>query len=197
METPGNLFVTTGDRFTLKEQAQNPANHIAKILRITPDGKPAPGNPFLQREGTRPEIWSLGHRNLQSAALHPGTGQLWTVEHGARGGDEVGRNLRRHWAVTGRAWIDAEPGRRPQRLLAAAALALETENLRAERGDWRISDDPVCAAACVLDWAQLQLTERGTPDRARSSSPIAARRAAPSAPRARCCRSRSSSPPRR
>jgi glucose/arabinose dehydrogenase len=85
----GNLFVTTGDRFTLKEQAQNPGNHIAKIIRITPDGKPAPGNPFLQREGARPEIWSIGHRNLQSAALHPETGQLWTVEHGARGGDEV------------------------------------------------------------------------------------------------------------
>jgi glucose/arabinose dehydrogenase len=85
----GNLFVTTGDRFTLKEQAQNPGNHIAKIIRITPDGRPAPGNPFLQREGARPEIWSIGHRNLQSAALHPETGQLWTVEHGARGGDEV------------------------------------------------------------------------------------------------------------
>ena len=53
------------------------------------------------------------------------------VQAVARAGDEVGRNLRRHWAVTGRAWIDAEPGRRPQRLLAAAALALETENLRA------------------------------------------------------------------
>jgi glucose/arabinose dehydrogenase len=85
----GNLFVTTGDRFTLKDQAQNPANHIGKILRITPEGRPAPGNPFLQREGVRPEIWSLGHRNLQSAALNPATGQLWTVEHGARGGDEV------------------------------------------------------------------------------------------------------------
>ncbi|HEX2556514.1 MAG TPA: PQQ-dependent sugar dehydrogenase [Microvirga sp.] len=85
----GNLFVTTGDRFTLRQEAQNPANHIAKIIRITPDGKPAPGNPFLQREGARPEIWSIGHRNLQSAALHPQTGQLWTVEHGARGGDEV------------------------------------------------------------------------------------------------------------
>jgi hypothetical protein len=96
------------------------------------------------------------------------------VQAVARAGDEVGRNLRRHWAVTGRAWIDDEPGRRPQRLLAAAALALETENLRAERGDWRISDDPVCAAACVLDWAQLQLTERGTPDRAERTWYLAA-----------------------
>ncbi|KAB0267112.1 PQQ-dependent sugar dehydrogenase [Microvirga brassicacearum] len=85
----GNLFVTLGDRFDLRDQAQNPANHLGKIVRITPDGKPAPNNPFLNREGTRPEIWSIGHRNVQAAALHPSTGQLWTVEHGARGGDEV------------------------------------------------------------------------------------------------------------
>jgi glucose/arabinose dehydrogenase len=85
----GNLFVTLGDRFDLRNQAQNPANHIGKIIRIRPDGGAAPGNPFLNREDARPEIWSLGHRNLQSAALHPTTGELWTVEHGARGGDEV------------------------------------------------------------------------------------------------------------
>jgi aldose sugar dehydrogenase len=85
----GNLFVTLGDRFDLRNQAQNPANHIGKIIRIKPDGGAAPGNPFLNREDARPEIWSLGHRNLQSAALHPTTGELWTVEHGARGGDEV------------------------------------------------------------------------------------------------------------
>ncbi|MBJ6124797.1 PQQ-dependent sugar dehydrogenase [Microvirga splendida] len=85
----GNLFVTLGDRFDLRNQAQNPANHIGKIVHITPDGSPAPNNPFLNREGAKPEIWSLGHRNVQSAALHPTTGELWTVEHGARGGDEV------------------------------------------------------------------------------------------------------------
>ncbi|MBL0405911.1 PQQ-dependent sugar dehydrogenase [Microvirga aerilata] len=85
----GNLFVTTGDRFDLRNQAQNPANHIGKIIHIKPDGSAAPGNPFLNREDARPEIWSLGHRNLQSAALNPATGELWTVEHGARGGDEV------------------------------------------------------------------------------------------------------------
>ncbi|KFG69225.1 PQQ-dependent sugar dehydrogenase [Microvirga sp. BSC39] len=85
----GNLFVTLGDRFDLRNQAQNPANHIGKIVHIKPDGSAAPGNPFLNREDARPEIWSIGHRNLQSAALHPTTGELWTVEHGARGGDEV------------------------------------------------------------------------------------------------------------
>ena len=85
----GNLFVTLGDRFDLREQAQNPANHLGKIVRITPDGRPPSNNPYVAREGARPEIWSLGHRNIQAAALHPQTGELWTVEHGARGGDEV------------------------------------------------------------------------------------------------------------
>jgi glucose/arabinose dehydrogenase len=85
----GNLFVTLGDRFDLRDQAQNPANHIGKIVRIKPGGGAADDNPFLNREDARPEIWSLGHRNVQSAALNPATGELWTVEHGARGGDEV------------------------------------------------------------------------------------------------------------
>jgi len=82
----------------------------------------------------------------------------------ARAGDDVGRNLRRHWAITGAAWIAANAADRPRRQLVAAALALESEALRAERGGWRISDNPLCAAACVLDWAQQQLVERGAPD---------------------------------
>lgn len=92
----------------------------------------------------------------------------------ARAGDDVGRNLRRHWEVTGQQWIDADPARRPQRLLVAAALALETEDVRAERGDWRTTDRPPCAAACVLDWAQLQLARRGEPDRAEHAWYLAA-----------------------
>jgi tetratricopeptide (TPR) repeat protein len=92
----------------------------------------------------------------------------------ARAGDEVGRNLRRHWAVTGRAWIDGDAAARSRRLLVAAALALETEHLRAERGDWRVTDDPPCAAGCVLDWAYQQLIERGTPDRAERAWYLAA-----------------------
>ncbi|HEV2565963.1 MAG TPA: PQQ-dependent sugar dehydrogenase [Microvirga sp.] len=85
----GNLFVTLGERNDLRNQAQSLNNHLGKIVRITPTGGAAPDNPFLNREDARPEIWSSGHRNVQSAALHPGTGELWIVEHGARGGDEV------------------------------------------------------------------------------------------------------------
>jgi aldose sugar dehydrogenase len=83
----GHLFVTTGDRGEYSDEAQNPASHIGKVLRIARDGTPAPGNPNLK--GWSPEVWSIGHRNIQGAALHPATGQLWTAEHGARGGDEV------------------------------------------------------------------------------------------------------------
>jgi glucose/arabinose dehydrogenase len=83
----GALFVTVGDRYGQRDQAQNPANHIGKILRIRPEGGAPADNPRI--EGWEPEIWSIGHRNVQGAALHPQTGQLWTAEHGARGGDEV------------------------------------------------------------------------------------------------------------
>ena len=93
----------------------------------------------------------------------------------ARAGEEVGRNLRRHWGVTARQWIDADPARRPQRILAAAALALETEHIRVERGDWRVTaGDPPCAGACVLDWAQLHLVQRGAADRAERAWYLAA-----------------------
>ncbi|MBL8790801.1 MAG: PQQ-dependent sugar dehydrogenase [Rhizobiales bacterium] len=87
----GQLFVTTGERNVLREEAQNPAVHVGKVLRISRDGSPAPGNPALP--GWAPEVWSIGHRNIQAAALHPATGQLWTAEHGARGGDEVNTPL--------------------------------------------------------------------------------------------------------
>jgi glucose/arabinose dehydrogenase len=68
--------------------AQDVATHIGKVLRIDPEGGPAQGNPAI--DGGRPEIWSYGHRNLQSAAIGP-DGALWTVEHGPRGGDELNR----------------------------------------------------------------------------------------------------------
>jgi hypothetical protein len=93
----------------------------------------------------------------------------------AQAGDEAGRDLRQHWAVTARQWIDADPPRRPQRILAAASLALETEQIRQERGDWRVSEgDPACPAACVLDWAQIMLVQRGAPDAAERAWYLAA-----------------------
>jgi glucose/arabinose dehydrogenase len=91
----GTLFVTTGERASMSEEAQDPTTHLGKVIHIAADGQPAPDNP--KREGWDPKVWSIGHRNLQGAALHPDTGKLWTVEHGAKGGDElnipaVGRN---------------------------------------------------------------------------------------------------------
>jgi glucose/arabinose dehydrogenase len=85
----GNLFVTTGERNSQRDLAQDLGTHIGKVLRITKDGKPPADNPFVGREGALPEVWSYGHRNIQGAALHPETGELWTHEHGPKGGDEI------------------------------------------------------------------------------------------------------------
>ncbi len=86
----GALFVTTGERSQPEPRvlAQDVRTHLGKVLRISPDGGAAPGNPAIP--GGQPEIWSYGHRNLQAAALAP-DGSLWTVEHGPRGGDELNR----------------------------------------------------------------------------------------------------------
>jgi aldose sugar dehydrogenase len=85
----GNLFLTTGDHFRYRDEAQNLGNHLGKVIRVTPDGGVPPDNPFIKRVGAKPEIWSYGHRNMQGAALNPQSGKLWTHEHGARGGDEI------------------------------------------------------------------------------------------------------------
>jgi glucose/arabinose dehydrogenase len=85
----GNLFITTGERNSQRDKAQDLGTHIGKVLRITPGGGVPPDNPFVGREGALPEIWSWGHRNIQGAALHPQTDELWTHEHGPRGGDEI------------------------------------------------------------------------------------------------------------
>jgi glucose/arabinose dehydrogenase len=85
----GTIFVTQGDRQGYQQRAQDLSQGIGKIVRINPDGTIPRDNPFVNRADARPEIWSYGHRNVQAAALHPETGALWTVEHGARGGDEL------------------------------------------------------------------------------------------------------------
>ena len=87
----GTLFVTLGDRSITegRMQAQRLDGLLGKIVRINSDGTIPKDNPFVGKEGVRPEIWSLGHRNIQAATLHPETGELWEVEHGTRGGDEI------------------------------------------------------------------------------------------------------------
>ncbi len=89
----GQLFITLGDRFSRRDDAQKLDNHLGKVVRIEADGKVPADNPFAgptpTTPGGLPEIWSYGHRNVQGAALDPATGALWTHEHGPQGGDEV------------------------------------------------------------------------------------------------------------
>lgn len=89
----GNLVVSTGERSDLETRplAQDLKAALGKVLRITKDGQPAPGNPFAGKPDARPEIWSYGHRNVQGLAFHPTTGDLWETEFGPRGGDELNR----------------------------------------------------------------------------------------------------------
>ena len=86
----GMLYVTLGDRFDRpnRPKVQQLDNHLGKIVRINPDGSAPADNPFAGRDGALPEIWTLGHRNIQSAAFDE-SGRLWTIEHGAQGGDEL------------------------------------------------------------------------------------------------------------
>lgn len=86
----GNLFVSTGERSDKETRvyAIKPDNYLGKIIKITKDGKPAPGNPFIGKEGYKPEIYTYGHRNPQGLALDE-KGQLWETEFGPRGGDEI------------------------------------------------------------------------------------------------------------
>ena len=87
----GNLFVTMGERQQerFRGQAQDLGSHLGKVVRIRPDGSVPAGNPFASKAGALPEIWTYGHRNVQAAAINPASGELWTIEHGPRGGDEV------------------------------------------------------------------------------------------------------------
>ena len=100
----GNLFVTLGEHFTYRDLAQSLDNHLGKVIRIAPDGSVPSGNPFAGRTDAKAEIWSYGHRNPQSIAIHPTSGELWEIEHGPRGGDEVnliGKGKNYGWPVIG------------------------------------------------------------------------------------------------
>lgn len=88
----GNLFVTLGDRLVGRSEAQNSRNMIGKVVFIKTDGSAAIKEPV--HSDWDPRIWSMGHRNVQGAALHPENGELWTVEHGPQGGDELNKDER-------------------------------------------------------------------------------------------------------
>lgn len=87
----GKLFVTQGERSILagQKQAQDLSSGLGKIMRINPDGSVPKDNPFVGKAGAQPQIWTYGNRNVQAAALHPQTGELWEVEYGPQGGDEI------------------------------------------------------------------------------------------------------------
>ncbi len=84
----GYLYITLGDRGE-RERAQRPGDHAGSVIRLHDDGRVPSDNPFTDKNGWKPEKFTLGHRNIQGAALHPQTGELWTHEHGPQGGDEI------------------------------------------------------------------------------------------------------------
>lgn len=86
-----HVFITMGERFDeqYRTQAQQLNSHLGKIVRLNEDGSVPKDNPFLTHEDALPEIWSLGHRNVQAAAMNPETNTLWEIEHGPKGGDEI------------------------------------------------------------------------------------------------------------
>ncbi len=85
----GYLYITIGERFNHAKQAQNPKNHLGSVIRIKPDGSPAPDNPFINDQVNKSEIFSFGHRNPQGIAWNYITEQVWLHEHGPKGGDEI------------------------------------------------------------------------------------------------------------
>lgn len=87
-KSDGTLFLTLGDRFSQRDQAQKLDSHIGKIVRVGKDGSVPKDNPFVGQANALPEIWSIGHRNSQGATLGP-DGRFWQHEHGAQGGDEI------------------------------------------------------------------------------------------------------------
>ncbi|MFZ3286114.1 MAG: PQQ-dependent sugar dehydrogenase [Telluria sp.] len=119
----GTLLMSVGDggnpprrvgAMLAREQAQNLGSHHGAILRLTAEGRAAPGNPLASRPGALPEIWSYGHRNIQGLMRDPQSGRVWASEHGPRGGDEVnliegGRNYGWPLQSYGRDYRTGEP----------------------------------------------------------------------------------------
>lgn len=106
----GYLFITVGDRMVpptgdlAAHPAQDLSNHHGKVIRLHDDGRVPSDNPFVGREGAKPEIWTYGHRNMQALAVHPETGDLWLTEHGPQGGDELNlikKGANYGWPVVG------------------------------------------------------------------------------------------------
>lgn len=98
-----SILLTLGDGFDYREQAQNPANHLGKIVRLTIDGKALPDNPFINEAGSAAEVYTLGHRNVQGIVYDAESQQVYSHEHGPKGGDELnllhaGQNY--GWPVT-------------------------------------------------------------------------------------------------
>ncbi|MDQ2068832.1 PQQ-dependent sugar dehydrogenase [Natronospira bacteriovora] len=85
----GSLLLGLGDGFDYREEAQKPDNHLGTLIRLNDEGSVPPDNPFVDDEERRPEIYSYGHRNIQGIVHDPGSGLLWSHEHGPRGGDEL------------------------------------------------------------------------------------------------------------
>lgn len=85
------FLLSVGDGYDYRDAAQDLSSHLGKILRLDRDGKAPSDNPFVRRDGARPEIWTYGHRNPQGLAIDPETGVVWEHEHGPRGGDEINR----------------------------------------------------------------------------------------------------------
>ncbi len=83
------FLLTVGDGYEYKQAAQDLGSHLGKTVRLTREGKAPADNPFVGRAGALPEIWTYGHRNAQGLARDPETGEIWQVEHGPRGGDEI------------------------------------------------------------------------------------------------------------
>ena len=87
----GNILITLGERqqARFRGQAQDLGSDLGKVVRIKPDGSVPSDNPFVSKPRALPEIWTYGHRNVQAAAINPASGELWTIEHGPMGGDEI------------------------------------------------------------------------------------------------------------